>query len=504
MVTTAPPGNRAPRSSAPRSPSIRVQRAEAAMFRRSLTLVGLSVVAPGTAQLIAGNRRLGRAVLWTWVGLVVLCGLVLWLVPLDELAGLFVRPWLLTAIKLLLFAAAIGWIALVVDAWRLGHPPGLNRKHRLVMVGTTLALSAMVATPLLLAARYASAAHEAVVALFPSSDAAVASDGRLNILLLGADAGKGRVGVRPDSISVVSIDVRTGAPLLVSVPRNLEKARFTEGSPAAALFPDGFSGAGDRGEWLINATWTYGEDNPKLFPGDGEPGVTAVKQAVEGTLGLPVHYFVVIDLDGFSDLVDALGGVTIRITEPIPIGSGGEVLEPGLRRLDGYEALWYARSRTGSSDYARMSRQRCVLGAILHEADPSTVLRNFTALAQASTSVITTDIPQAELPELVDLAWRAKDLPVTSLQLVPPLIEPADPDLGVIAEQLDLAMAVSVDAGSDDADNEATRAPTATADVQDAAAADGDGPSEADPAANDAAAEAPPPAVDLSSVCSYE
>jgi hypothetical protein len=151
-----------------------------------------------------------------------------------------------------------------------------------------------------------------------------------------------------------------------------------------------------------------------------------------------------------------------------------------------------------------MSRQRCVLGAILHEADPSTVLRNFTALAQASTSVITTDIPQAELPELVDLAWRAKDLPVTSLQLVPPLIEPADPDLGVIAEQLDLAMAVSVDAGSDDADNEATRAPTATADVQDAAAADSDGPSEADPAANDAAAEAPPPAVDLSSVCSYE
>jgi hypothetical protein len=45
--------------------------------------------------------------------------------------------------------------------------------------------------------------------------------------------------------------------------------------------------------------------------------VTVVKQAVEGTLGLPVHY-VVIDLDGFSDLVDALGGVTIRITRTDP------------------------------------------------------------------------------------------------------------------------------------------------------------------------------------------
>jgi LCP family protein required for cell wall assembly len=397
---------------------------------------------------------------------------------------------------------AVAWVALLVDAWRLGHPPGLKRKHRLVMVGTTLALSALVATPLLLAARYASAAHEAVVALFPSREAAATSDGRLNVLLLGADAGEGRVGVRPDSITLVSVDVRTGTPLLVSVPRNLEKARFAENSAAAAQFPNGFSGEGDRGEWLINATWTYGEDNPELFPGEAGPGVTAVKQAVEGTLGLSIHYFVVIDLDGFSNLVDALGGVTIRITEPIPIGSDGEVLEPGLRRLDGHETLWYARSRTDSSDYARMSRQRCVLGAILHEADPSTVLRNFTALAEASTSVITTDIPQAELPELIDMAWRAKDIPITSLQLVPPLIEPADPDLGVIAEQLDLAMEVSVGAGSDDADTEVTAAPTAMAGPQ-LAASPADERSDADPATEDEAADAPP-VVDLSSVCSYE
>jgi LCP family protein required for cell wall assembly len=462
----------------------------------------MSVVAPGSAQYVAGSRRLGRTTVQIWAGLVVVCGVVLWLVPLDELAGLFVRPWLLTTVQLLLFAVAVAWVALLVDAWRLGHPPGLKRKHRLVMVGTTLALSALVATPLLLAARYASAAHEAVVALFPSREAAATSDGRLNVLLLGADAGEGRVGVRPDSITLVSVDVRTGTPLLVSVPRNLEKARFAENSAAAAQFPNGFSGEGDRGEWLINATWTYGEDNPELFPGEAGPGVTAVKQAVEGTLGLSIHYFVVIDLDGFSNLVDALGGVTIRITEPIPIGSDGEVLEPGLRRLDGHETLWYARSRTDSSDYARMSRQRCVLGAILHEADPSTVLRNFTALAEASTSVITTDIPQAELPELIDMAWRAKDIPITSLQLVPPLIEPADPDLGVIAEQLDLAMEVSVGAGSDDADTEVTAAPTAMAGPQ-LAASPADERSDADPATEDEAADAPP-VVDLSSVCSYE
>ena len=124
-----------------------------------------------------------------------------------------------------------------------------------------------------------------------------------------------------------------------------------------------------------------------------------------------MHYYVVIDLAGFRDLVDALGGVTIRITERVPIGQSGRVLTPGLRRLDGYETLWYARSRSDSSDYGRMSRQRCVLGAMLNEADPATVLRNFTDLAAASTSVVRTDIPQEQLPELIELAVLAKDLP---------------------------------------------------------------------------------------------
>jgi len=476
---------------------MREQRAEATRFRRSLTLVGLSVVAPGGAQYMAGNRRLGKVVLRLWAGLVVVSGLVMWLVPMDELSGLAVRPWVLTLLRVLLFVVGIGWVALLVDAWRLGYPPALNRRHRLIMVGTTLVMCALVASPLVVAARYASAAHDAVVALFPSGEAAVASDGRLNVLLLGADAGADRIGVRPDSINLVSVDVRSGQPLIVSLPRNLEKARFTEGSAAAERFPDGFSGEGDRTEWMLNATWTYGEANPDLFPGPAGPGITAVEQAVEGILGLPVHYFVVIDLNGFRDLVDALGGVTIRVTEEIPIGKDGRVLEPGLRELDGYETLWYARSRTGSSDYARISRQRCVLGAILHEADPATVIQNFTTLANASTSLVTTNIPQDQLPQLVKIAWKAKSLPVTSLQLVPPLITPADPDFDVISEHLDAAIETLRNAGA-----EADSAVGVEARLE---------PDEAsDPLAEkvtDRGAESDEPtsaSIDLSSVCSYE
>jgi polyisoprenyl-teichoic acid--peptidoglycan teichoic acid transferase len=481
MVATAPPGSRVPTASDSRPPRARKQFTEASRFRRSLVLLGLSVVAPGSVQFKAGNRRLGRAVLAAWIGLIVISALVLWLVPMHEIAGLAVRPWMLRALTLVFFAVAIGWIAVLIDAWRLCYPPALRRAHRLMLSGVMLAMSVLVATPPLLAVHYVSAAHDAVVALFPTGESAAASDGRLNVLLLGADAGRGRVGVRPDSITVASIDVRTGAPLLVSVPRNLQYARFTEGSAAAARFPDGFTGEGDPNEWILNATWTYGEANPKLFPGSGAPGMTAVKQAIEGSLGLPIQYVVVIDLNGFRDLVDALGGVTIRVSEPIPIGEKGRILEPGLRKLDGYETLWYARSRATSSDYARMGRQRCVLGAILREADPGTVLRNFTELAQASTSIITTNIPQAELPKLVDLAWRVKDRSITSLQLVPPAIWPEDPDFEVIAGKVDEAMNMSV---------EAAAAPATTAPVTESAATAGGTKAER--------------AVDLSSVCAYE
>jgi hypothetical protein len=292
-------------------------------------LIGLTGIAPGSAQLIAGNRKFGTVVLRVWAGLVILVALIAWRVSLDTLASLAVRPWLLTTFKVAAFAVALAWIALLVDAWRLGHPPGLDRKHRLIMLGATLALIGLVVTPFIVAARYASAAHDAVVSMFPSGQVAAASDGRLNVLLLGADAGDSREGNRPDSIHLVSLDVRTGRPVLVSLPRNLEKARFPSGTPMAEQFPRGFAGDGDRSNWMLNATWTYGEANPEMFPDAEEPGPAAVMQAVEGTLGVPVHYYLTLDLEAFTELVDAVGGVTINVERDLPIGERGRVLEAG-------------------------------------------------------------------------------------------------------------------------------------------------------------------------------
>ncbi|NED94282.1 LCP family protein [Phytoactinopolyspora alkaliphila] len=395
----------------------------------------MSVVAPGSAQLLRGNRRFGKIALSVWGALILIVLLVAWRTSTNDLAKLAVQPWILTTVRLLAFVLALAWIAVLVDAWRLGHPPGLNRKHRLVMVGATIGLAVIVSTPFVVAARYAEAAHDLVVRMFPSGEVAAASNGRLNILLLGADSGDGRDGTRPDSIHVASVDVLTGEPALISLPRNLERARFASGTPAAAQFPQGFTGDGDRSEYLLNATWTYGEANPELFEGESGPGPTAVKQAVEGTLGIKIHYYVAVDLMGFRELIDALGGVTLNVNEELPIGDKGRVLEPGLQTLDGYHALWYARSRESTSDYDRMARQRCVLGALFTEADPRTVLMNFLDVADASVETVSTDIPRQDLSNLVDLAFEAKDQELMSLQFVPPLIVPADPDFALMADQ---------------------------------------------------------------------
>jgi LCP family protein required for cell wall assembly len=397
--------------------------------------MAMSVVAPGSAQVLRGNQRFGKIALAVWGALILIVLLVAWRTSMNDLAKLAVQPWILTTVRLTAFALALAWVVVLIDAWRLGHPPGLNRKHRLIMVAATVGLAVIVSTPFVVAARYAEAAHDLVVRMFPSGEVAAASNGRLNILLLGADSGVGREGTRPDSIHVASIDVLTGEPALISLPRNLERARFPSGTPAAAEFPQGFSGEGDRSEYLLNATWTYGEANPELFEGASEPGPTAVKQAVEGTLGIKIHYYVAVDLMGFREIIDALGGVTLHVNELLPIGDKGRMLEPGLQTLDGYHALWYARSRESTSDYDRMARQRCVLGALFNEADPRSVLMNFLEVADASVETVSTDIPRQDLANLVDLAFEAKDQELMTLQFVPPLIVPADPDFTFIAEQ---------------------------------------------------------------------
>jgi LCP family protein required for cell wall assembly len=205
----------------------------------------------------------------------------------------------------------------------------------------------------------------------------------------------------------------------------------------AKQFPDGFRWNNCTINCLLNGVFTYASDHKNLFPGDPHPGATATKQAVEAVTGLKVNYYVLIDLAGFRDLLNAVGGITLDIGKRVPIGGGSSpikgYIEPGKNvHLDGYHALWFARSRAESSDYERMTRQKCVMSAMLNQLSPKTVLTKFQGIASASKEVVSTDIPAGELGTFTDLALDAKKLPVSSFSAVPPLIHTGDPDFALI------------------------------------------------------------------------
>ena len=140
-------------------------------------------------------------------------------------------------------------------------------------------------------------------------------------------------------------------------------------------------------------------------------------------------------MQGFSDLVDALGGVTIEVPERIPFGpiTASEpygYFEAGSQRMDGAAALWYARSRFETTDYARMDRQRQVQEAMLAQFEPTNVLGKFRGIAEAGVQVISTDVPSVMLPRFVDMASKARSQPLTKLELVPgvPGVDTVYPD----------------------------------------------------------------------------
>jgi LCP family protein required for cell wall assembly len=162
-------------------------------------------------------------------------------------------------------------------------------------------------------------------------------------------------------------------------------------------------------------------------------GAELLKRTVGHILGSPVAYYGMVDMRSFRQLVDAMGGLRICVADKVlvprlPTGA----LRPGCRTLTGEQALWYGRSRTGSSDFSRMSRQKCLLWAIAKQARPTTVLRRFQRLAEVFKYSVNTDIPRGLLAPLVALSGKVRDAQITSIQFKPPLISTGRPDYAEI------------------------------------------------------------------------
>ncbi len=437
---TSRPGDHGPAGAEPASGHVSgvADRAARVRFRRAIALMVMTLVAPGSAQLLAGNRKVGLVALRIWVGLL-LTGLVVVLAILAHrpFAYLLVANTdVLLLVRLGLLAGAVGWAVLFVDAWRIGQPLTLRLPHRRAVVGVNGVLCFSVAGTLLFGAHLVGVQRDLLITLFGDGEATAAHAGRYNVLLLGGDSGAGRWGLRPDSLTVASIDEDTGRTVLIGLPRNMASFPFEEGSVMAEQFPDGFDCEG----CYLNGVSTWAEDHTDLFDDADTAGTDATIMAVEGITGLEINYWAMVNLKGFSTLVDAFGGVTLNVREPIPVGGLGDdvtgYIEPGVRKLDGHDALWYARAREGSDDYSRMARQKCVLNALLQQVSPQQALTNFEGLAKASAEMFSTNLPASEVNTFIELALKARDQKVATLSLVPPMINTADPDIELVHDKV--------------------------------------------------------------------
>lgn len=437
------------------------------MAKRGWWLVVLNVLIPGSAQVLAGNRRLGRlglgATLSAWLLVIVAAGLalfarsvLLWLVSAGWFSAL-----LLTLLQVALVGYAVLWIVLTFDTLRLVRLVRVPTAHRFAIPVVALVLLGLVGGAAGYAATAVGSTRDAIGSIFGQSGPSLPpSDGYYNILLLGADSGDGRDSMRFDSISVVSVNADTGAVTITGIPRELPHAPFSDGSPMQALYPNGFEGHGSSScgwnGWMNhvrNAAEICRDDNgtglyPEADAQGSDPGIEATKDAAEGVLGIEIPYYVFVDMHGFAELVDALGGVDITVTERLPKGgppegwTGSDVdewaigwIEPGAQHMDGDTAQWYARSRYTTSDWDRMKRQRELQEAILGQFTPQTVLTRFNDVAEAGTALIDTDLPQDKLPEFFDLMLKAKELPVTTIELTPDNgVDEFEPDYAFIHE----------------------------------------------------------------------
>ena len=277
---------------------------------------------------------------------------------------------------------------------------------------------------------------------------------RITILLAGGDAGPGRGGLRTDTIIVATLDTTTGHAALMSIPRNMIQVplkpeydlAFIDLEQQITPWDVRRTWTDDNGDGLadqfvpchcfpdqINAIYPFTRGWTETYPDEVDPGMATLRDSVELLLGIEIDFYALVNMSGFVRVVDALGGVRVYVTNSVntevsPAREGEDWIEvhirPGWRRLNGHQALAYVRERKTSSDYVRMTRQRCMLKAVAASADPMTIVTRFASLSRAVKSSVRTDIPLDYVPTLVAQAAALDFDDIVTVGFTPPEYAP--------------------------------------------------------------------------------
>ena len=396
--------------------------------KRALFLLLLTLFVPGGAQVVAGNRKLGRAALTVtlccWFALLAAAALAL--LNRDLLINLLARPTVQMVLAVVLGLLAVGWLVLFVNTIKLIRPRLLAPGMQVILSAATVLLVLATSGVLGYGTYVLNTGRQTIENVFASGPAFDPVDGRYNFLVMGGDAGANRVGLRPDSMSIFSVEASTGKTAVISLPRNFQNAQFADDSPLKQVFPNGFN-CGN--ECILNALYpTVEASYASLYPDAKNPGAEAMMDAAEGITGIKIQAYVLIDMAGFADFIDAMGGVTVTSGGWVPYNGkyweGTRVrthwFEPGRHTFTGKQALWFARSRDFTTDYHRIRRQQCLQQAMINQFNPQTVLTRFSQIMSAGQQILETDIPQDQLGSFVNLAGKARQTAFKRLTLGAP------------------------------------------------------------------------------------
>ncbi len=255
----------------------------------------------------------------------------------------------------------------------------------------------------------------------PSPEPTYRWDGtdRINVLLVGTDITPDRESILTDVMMVVSIDPVAETAVMVSVPRDTGFVPL----PSDARYPGGIYP--DK----INGLYATAAADPATWCPDGptdphQCGLSTLSATIGLYLGQEIHHHALVDMAGFAQLIDAIGGVELclpgRLVDPAFDGSlenaGGEplILPEGCHHYDGLQALAYARSRQGwiempdgtiegQTDFHRNARQQALLVAMRNEVADADTLFELPAILTAVGNTVSTDVPRDQAGDLATL-----------------------------------------------------------------------------------------------------
>jgi LCP family protein required for cell wall assembly len=417
----------------------------------------LSFIWPGLGQLYEGRRR--RALLFAIPALIVALVLIAQaLRGLDFLAVELITPTFALTVLIVVVLLGAWRLVSMADAMLSAGTAGAWRRGwaRAVLVG----LSAVVLLTHGAAAYYAYSFYDAGSSIFVAntgpeptpvpgssatpepSDNSIDFQGgpvvspppntasRINLLFTGVDSGTGRDHALTDTMLIASIDPTTKAVVLVSFPRDISDFKLYDGRT--------YHGK-------LNSLMTTARLFPKAYP-DGPVG-TLTKE-LGYLLGIPIYYYAAINLDGFKQMVDLVGGVDITydkdIFDPSYIWEDGApngfYLKAGTHHLDGRHALAFVRSRKADSDFARAARQQILLIALRKELTKPSMLPKIPAILKAAKQAVRTDFPQSQVADMITLVRAVNDAGIQRYVLGPPYSfhPPNDTTNGVYTLRLDM------------------------------------------------------------------